>query len=94
MQNSSYYQYLSEKFKAEYMPQGIAQGRTEGITEGEKKATLKNLLVVLNAKFHAASVRAIVPALEKIDDLERLEQLLLAAVNAENLETFTEALFE
>ena len=66
----------------------------EGITQGAKEATLKNLLVVLNTKFHVEAVRALTPALENIDDLQRLEQLLLAAVNAESLETFTEKLFD
>lgn len=82
MQESSFFQHQREKFIA------------EGITEGAKEATLKNLLTVLNAKFHIESVRALGPALENIDDLERLEQLHLTAVNAENLEAFTETLFE
>ncbi len=82
MQESPFEQRRREKF--------IAQG----ITQGAKKATLKNLLAVLNAKFHAESVRALGPALENIDDLGRLEQLHLTAVNAENLEAFTETLFE
>ena len=86
MQESSFFQHQREKF--------IAEGITQGITQGAKEATLKNLLTVLNAKFHAESVRALGPALENIDDLQRLEQLLLTAVNAENLEAFTKILFE
>ena len=82
MQESSVFQHQREKFIA------------EGITQGAKEATHKNLLTVLNAKFHTEAVRALTPALENIDDLQRLEQLLLAAVNAENLETFTEKLFD
>ncbi|MDE0638452.1 MAG: hypothetical protein OXI43_21630 [Candidatus Poribacteria bacterium] len=78
MQESSFFQYQREKF----------------ITQGAKEATLKNLLTVLNAKFHVEAVRAIDPALQDIDDLQRLEQLLLTAVNAENLEAFTAILFE
>ena len=82
MQESPFEQRRREKFIA------------EGITQGAKEATLKNLLTVLNAKFHVESVRALMPALENIDDLERLAQLHLTAVNAENLEAFTETLFE
>ena len=82
MQESSVFQHQREKFIA------------EGITQGAKEATLKNLLTVLNAKFHTEAVRALTLALENIDDLQRLEELLLAAVNAENLETFTEKLFD
>ena len=82
MQESSFFQHQREKFVA------------EGITQGAKEATLKNLLTVLNAKFHTEAVRALTPALENVDDLQRLEQLHLAAVNAKTLDTFTEALFE
>ena len=82
MQESPFFQRQRAKFIA------------EGITQGAKEATLKNLLTVLNAKFHTEAVRALTPALKNIDDLQRLEQLLLAAVNAKNLETFTEKLFD
>ena len=68
--------------------------REKFIAEGAKEATLKNLLTVLNAKFHVEAVRAIDPALQDIDDLQRLEQLLLTAVNAKTLDAFTEVLFE
>ena len=82
MQESSFFQHQREKFIA------------EGITQGAKEATLKNLLTILNAKFHAEAVRALTPALENIDDLQRLEELHLTAVNVGSLEVFTEKLFE
>ena len=89
MQESPFFQRQREKFITE----GITQGITEGITQGAKSATLKNLLTVLNAKFHAEAVRALTPALKNIDDLQRLEELHLIAVNVNSLETFTEKLF-
>lgn len=82
MQESPFWQRQRDKFM------------TQGIEQGAREATRKNLLTVLNAKFHREAVRALTPALENIDDLQHLEQLLLAAVNAGNLEVFTEALFE
>ena len=82
MQESPFWQRQREKF----MAQGIAQGA--------KEATLKNLLTVLNAKFHTEAVRALTPALENIDDLQRLEQLHRISVNVKSLEDFTEVLFE
>ena len=82
MQESSFFQHQREKFIA------------EGITQGAKEATLKNLLTVLNAKFHTEAVRALTPALKNIDDLQRLEELHLTAINVESLEAFTEKLFE
>ncbi len=66
--------------------------REKFIEQGAKDATLKNLMTVLNAKFHAETVHTLTPALENIDDLQRLEQLLLTAVQAENPETFVEML--
>ena len=86
MQESPFWQRQRERF--------MAQGIEQGIEQGAKAATLKNLLVVLNTKFHVEAVRALTPALKNIDDLQRLEQLLLAAVNAESFEVFTEELFE
>ena len=82
MQESSVWQHQRQKFMA------------QGIEQGAKEATRKNLLTVLNAKFHREAVRALTPALENIDDLQRLEELLLTAVNAESLEIFTEKLFD
>ena len=82
MQESPFFQRQRAKFIA------------EGITQGAKEATLKNLLTVLNAKFHTEAVRALTPALENIDDLQRLEELHLNAINANTLDAFTETLFK
>ena len=82
MQESPFEQRRREKFVA------------QGIEQGTKEATLKSLMTVLHAKFHGQAVRAIDPALQDIDDLQRLEQLLRTAANAENLEAFTKILFE
>ena len=86
MQEFPFEQRRREKF--------IEQGIEQGITQGAKEATLKNLLTVLNAKFHVEAVQAIDPTLQDIDDLQRLEQLYLTAVNAKTLDAFTEVLFE
>ena len=90
MQESAVFQRQREKF----IEQGITQGIEQGIAQGSKEATLKSLMTVLNAKFHAEAVRALTPALENIDDLQRLEALFLTAVNVGSLDAFTEKLFE
>ncbi len=82
MQKSPFGQRRREKF----IEQSIAQV--------SKEATVKSLMTVLNAKFHVEAVRALTPALENIDDLERLEVLLLTAVNVGSLGAFTEKLSE
>ncbi len=90
MQESAVFQHQREKF----IEQGITQGIEQGVAQGAKNATLKSLMTVLNAKFHAEAVRALTPALKNIDDLQRLEQLLLTAINVKSLENFTAVLFE
>ena len=82
MQESAVFQRQREKF--------IEQG----LEQGSKEATRKSLMTVLNAKFHVEAVRALTPALENIDDLQRLEELLLTAVNVGSLDAFTEKFFE
>lgn len=59
-----------------------------------KETTLKNTLTVLNRKFPAEAVNALTPEMQNIDDLQRLEQLLIAAAEARNLDTFTQMLHE
>ncbi len=94
MQEFPFEQRRREKFIAQGITQGITQGIEQGIAQGSKEATVKSLMTVLNAKFHVEAVRALTPALENIDDLERLEDLLLTAVNVGSLDAFTEKLFE
>jgi hypothetical protein len=51
-------------------------------------------LVVLKTKFSADIVNVLTPAIENITDVERLEQLLPAAVEAQNPEAFARVLHE
>ncbi len=44
-----------------------------------RETTIKHILALLQVKFQAEAVSALTPALEDIDDLQRLEQLHLAA---------------
>lgn len=59
-----------------------------------RETTLKNTLTVLNRKFPADAVNALTPEMQNIDNLQRLEQLLIAAIDARNLETFVQTLHE
>ena len=59
-----------------------------------RETTLKNTLTVLNRKFPAEAVNALTREMQNIDDLQRLEQLLIAAAEARNLDTFTQMLHE
>ncbi len=84
MRESKYFQLLRDEF--------IAQGIEQGIERGAKESTIKNTLAVLSAKFSPDTVNALAPALHRITDLQHLELLLLAAVQAESLDAFTQSL--
>ena len=87
---------LFEQIPEELMQESAVfqRQREKFIEQGAKEATFKSLMTVLNAKFHVEAVRALTPALENIGDLQRLEELLLTAVNGGSLDAFTEKLFE
>ena len=76
MQESPFLQRQREKFRKE--------GRQQGYQQGAKAATRSNLITVLNAKFNVDIGCVLTPVLEDIDDLQRLEQLYLNAVKANN----------
>ena len=81
-------------FSPEERQKFIEQGIEEGKEEGAKAATRKNLIIVLKTKFSIETLQALMPTLENIDDLQRLELLLLNAITVNSIETFTKTLFE
>ena len=78
MQESKYYQLLREEFMA----------------EGARETTIKHIIVLLKTKFTADAVSALTPNIQKINDLQRLEQLYLAAAQAKSLEAFKQIIQE
>ena len=73
---------------------GIEQGIEQGIERGERKGTVESIVTLLGTRFPPNAVQALKPALETIDDLPRLKELLIAASKAENFEAFAESLYE
>ncbi len=59
-----------------------------------RETTIKNTLALLKSKFQADAVSALMPSLRNIDDLQRFEQLLIAASEVRNLEVFVQMLHE
>ncbi len=80
MQESKYYQLLREEF--------IAQGLEQGLEQGTRETTIKNTLALLNEKFAANAVNDLIPVLQRITDLQQLEQLHLAAAQVQSLNAF------
>ena len=74
--------------------EGKVQGIEQGIEQERRESAIRHILVVLKTKFSADIVNVLTPAIENISDVERLEQLLPAAVEAESLEAFACVLHE
>ena len=74
MQESKYYQLLSEKFTRE--------------------TTIENTLALLERRFAVEAVRTLIPALQSVTDSQKLQQLLIEAAEAKNIETFAQMLNE
>ncbi|MDE0323009.1 MAG: hypothetical protein OXN27_03735 [Candidatus Poribacteria bacterium] len=74
--------------------EGKIQGIEQGIEQERRESAIRHILVVLKTKFSADTVNILTPAIENIDDVERLEALLPAAVEVQSLETFAQILHE
>ena len=59
-----------------------------------RENTIENTLALLKRRFHTEEVRALTPALKNINDLERLQQLLVAVPEMQSLEAFAQMLHE
>ena len=80
MHQPSIIKYWTEKATAEAHQQGL------------RERALEDILEALELRLQADASQTFKPALEAIDDLQRLKQLLRAAILAENVEDFQRAL--
>ena len=104
MQESSFFEYISEYFdetrgkehyqrgREEGREQGIQQGIQQGTEQGARETAIKNLFGVLEFRFDGGDVQALRSALESIHDLHRLEELHREALRAESFEAFARVL--
>ena len=83
MQESSVYQDITQRARAE--------GRQEGVELGAKANAIESILKILEIRFQATQ-GSIKPTLEAIDDLQQLKALLSEAVETETLAAFIEKL--
>ena len=84
MQESSVYQHLVETMGEKRYQQGIEQGA--------RQSTMRDLFAVLEFRFDGRAVQALRPALESIQDLQRLQELHSEALRAKNFEAFAHIL--
>jgi len=87
-----------EQGKAEGIEQGkaegIEQGKAEGIEQERRESAIRHILVVLNTRFSSDIANVLTPAIQNINAVERLEELLPAAVEARSPEAFAQILHE
>ena len=66
----------------------------EGRAEGERKGIIESIFAFLGTRFHPDAVQVLKPAIEGIDDLQRLKEVQLAAYSAQSVEAFTKTLYK
>ena len=84
IRESSFAQYLFEQEIEENKEQWIKQG----IEQGKRKSALAGILDVLEIRFGLSEAHPISDRIAAINDLQRLKQLLRAAIQATSLEAF------
>ena len=67
----------------------IVQHFTE---RGQRQQGIEYVLDVLEIRFHPSAAETLKPAIEMIEDLQHLKQLLRSAVQAPNLDEFKRTL--
>ena len=78
MQESKTYQLLYEKLSKRLV----------------RENTIENTLALLERRFAVEAVRALIPALQSVTDLQKLQQLHLEAAEVKNIEAFAQMLNE
>ena len=69
---------------------GWQQGIEQGIERGARQTSIESTLAILNRRFPEAEVETLTPALEAIENLNRLKQLNLEASFIETFHAFKE----
>ena len=88
-------------YDSELLDQLIQEGLMEGSSTYRhlrekfiREATINHISVVLKARFPADIVNVLTPAIQNINDLQRLEELHSAAARVQSIEAFTQLLHE
>ena len=88
MRESSFAQYIKQQGIEEGIERGIERGIEQGIEQGKRKSTIEDILDVLKIRFDLSEAHPLSTRIAAIDDLQRLKQLLRAAVQVSSLEAF------
>ena len=88
MHQPSIIEYWTEQAAAEAHQQGLQQGLQQGVIEN----TREKILETLELRLQSDAAQTFKPILEEIDDLQRLNELFRAAIQADSPEAFRQAL--
>ena len=94
MERSSITKQLAAEALKQGFEQGFKQGFKQGFEQGARERALKDILEVLTLRLKPYAATVFKPTLETIEDLDRLAQLHRAAILAETLDDFAQALTE
>ena len=94
MQHPPIVEYVAPQVHERGRQKGIQQGRQQGIEEGSQETTRENILETLAFRLKTEDAQDLKPALEAIDELQRLKQLFQVAMQVKTLEEFMQALNE
>ena len=71
---------------------GFEQGDKQGFERGSRETSINNILSVLTERFPRSNVQPVEQALESVQDLDRLTELLRTAVRTSSVEVFLQGL--
>ena len=92
IRESSLFQSLTQESRAEAREEGLEQGLEQGIEQGGRQRAIEDILDVLEIRFDLSEAHPLSARIAAIDDLQRLKQLLRAAIQVSSLEAFEQTL--
>ncbi len=94
MQHPSIVEYLAPQAHESGKAEGLEQGKAEGLEQGKTEGTRKHILEILEIQYGDDIAQDFKESIESIDDLQRLEELFRAALQAENDDEFKKVISE
>ena len=93
IRESSLFQSLTQQSREESFERGREEGIEQGIEQGGRQHTIEAILEVLEIRFDLNEAHPLSTRNAAINDLQRLKQLLRAAIQVPNLEAFQRVLY-
>ena len=91
MQENPFIQHIKKQGIEQGKAEGIEQGKAEGIVQGARETSINNILSILSERFPLSNVQPVAEALESIQDLDRLTELHLTAIDTPSVKDFLQA---